>query len=311
MSDSIFGIDISKACSNVALLINGVVVDEFTISNDRTGFAALGAQLDRFPGSVTIFEATGVYSARLKTFLQLGGYPHVTRNPLAAKRAMQGDGNLRHSKTDSLDAIGLAMDQHLHHHTPDVDQAPVYTQLRDESRFYQEINEDVVQNKNRLHKLLQLTFPEIEGLVRHDDLLYFRLVKRFPHPSTVPMNSVSDLADMIKSMAVKRMTIKRALTLAERLVTLAEEAYAARDAASHLLQEISYTAAEVERLVQLKLDIVDTMIEQAGCLPELATLVSIPGIGQCTAVMIIAEFGDIRRFHSANAMNAYIVDTEY
>jgi transposase len=306
MNDSIFGIDISKASSNVALLINGVVVDEFTIENNRTGFAKLGEQLDRFPGSVTIFEATGVYSVRLKTFLQLGGYPHVTRNPLAAKRAMQGDGNLRHSKTDSLDAIGLAMDQHLHHHALDVDQDPIYTQLRDESRFYQEINEDVVQNKDRLHKLLQLTFPEIEGLLRHDELLYFRIVQRFPHPSTVPMNSVSDLADTIKAMAVKRMGIKRALTLAAKLMALAERVYAARDAMSYLLQEVSYTAAEVERLVQLKLEIVDTMIKQAVSLPEFAKLVSIPGVGECTAVMIIAEFGDIRRFRSANAMNAYM-----
>jgi transposase len=311
MIDTIFGVDISSATSNAALLINGVVVNEFTISNDRIGFEEFGKQLDRFPGATTIFEATGVYSMRFQAFLQRGGYPHVTRNPLAAKRAMQGDGNLRHSKTDSLDAIGLAMDQHRHHHPLDVAQDPVYTQLRDESRFYQEINGNVVQNKNRLHKLLQLTFPEIEGLMRHDELLYWRLVKHFPHPATVPMDSVSDLAGMIRELAVKgigikRMGIKRAFTLAQRLMELADKAYAARGSASHLLQEVSYTASEVERLVQLKFDIVDMMIKQAASLPEFAKLVSIPGIGECTAVMIIAEFGDIRRFHSANAMNAYI-----
>lgn len=39
---------------------------------------------------------------------------------------------------------------------------PVYSQLRDLSRFYQEINKDIVAHKNRLHRALQLTFPEIE-----------------------------------------------------------------------------------------------------------------------------------------------------
>jgi len=44
-------------------------------------------------------------------------------------------------------------------------QQEVYQHLRDLSRFYQNMNEDLVRAKNRLHKVLQITFPELENLL--------------------------------------------------------------------------------------------------------------------------------------------------
>lgn len=41
-------------------------------------------------------------------------------------------------------------------------------------------------------------------------------------------------------------------------------------------------------------------------LPEVAILMTIPGIALKSTLCIIAELGDIRRSHSANAINAYI-----
>ncbi|TAS76990.1 IS110 family transposase, partial [Lactiplantibacillus plantarum] len=39
---------------------------------------------------------------------------------------------------------------------------------------------------------------------------------------------------------------------------------------------------------------------------EFKNLISIPGFGKTTVVTLIAEFGDIRRFKSSNAMNAFV-----
>ncbi|MFX4025232.1 transposase, partial [Streptococcus suis] len=41
-------------------------------------------------------------------------------------------------------------------------------------------------------------------------------------------------------------------------------------------------------------------------LPEYDILLSIPGIAETTATSIIGELGDIRRFQSANQINAFI-----
>lgn len=43
-------------------------------------------------------------------------------------------------------------------------QNPIYSELMNESRFYQEQISDFVEEKNRLHRILQLTFPDIEQL---------------------------------------------------------------------------------------------------------------------------------------------------
>ena len=48
------------------------------------------------------------------------------------------------------------------------------------------------------------------------------------------------------------------------------------------------------------------MVTLAQPLPEYEILLSIPGRAETTATSIIGELGDIRRFHSANQINAFI-----
>ena len=48
-------------------------------------------------------------------------------------------------------------------------QNPIDIELQDISRFYQQINHDIVSTQNRLHRVLQLTFPEIEELLSATD----------------------------------------------------------------------------------------------------------------------------------------------
>lgn len=48
------------------------------------------------------------------------------------------------------------------------------------------------------------------------------------------------------------------------------------------------------------------MVELASGLPEYAHLLSIPGFGKQTVTALLGELGDIRRFKSSNAINAFI-----
>ena len=48
------------------------------------------------------------------------------------------------------------------------------------------------------------------------------------------------------------------------------------------------------------------MQQEAQNLPEYNLLLTIPGFGVKTVTSLIGELGDIRRFHSSNALNAYI-----
>lgn len=88
---------------------------------------------------------------------------------------------MRPNKTDKNDARSLAITQETFNRQPISKEKIVYIKLRDWSRYYSQVNHDLVTNKNRLHRCLQLTFPEIEDFLSNTDgELYWNIVKLFP-----------------------------------------------------------------------------------------------------------------------------------
>ena len=152
---TVFGIDVSKASSEVAILVNGERVHGYTMPNDIIGFSHLLKDLKTVSNPEIIFEATGVYSRRLQAFLEENSYDYTRLNPLEAKKQLDG---LRVRKTDKIDAEKLASSQFVLNRMPTYVQEKVYQNLHDLSRFYQNLTEDIVRTKNRLHlnKLLNL-----------------------------------------------------------------------------------------------------------------------------------------------------------
>ncbi|NQQ09912.1 IS110 family transposase [Streptococcus suis] len=94
--------------------------------------------------------------------------------------------------------------------------------------------------------------------------------------------------------------------LAEKLIALANQSYCAVKKTSPMLEEVRYYAQELLRLSERRKAVLDQMVELAQPLPEYDILLSIPGIAETTATSIIGELGDIRRFQSANQINAFI-----
>ena len=74
---AVFGIDVSKTSSEVAILVNGEKVHSYTILNDAIGFNHLLGDLKIVHNPEIIFEATGVYSRRLQAFLEESGYAYI------------------------------------------------------------------------------------------------------------------------------------------------------------------------------------------------------------------------------------------
>ena len=83
---TVFGIDVSKASSEVAILVNGEKIHGYTMLNDAIGFNRLLNDLKTVHNPEIIFEATGVYSRHLRAFLEEYGYAYTQLNPLEAKK---------------------------------------------------------------------------------------------------------------------------------------------------------------------------------------------------------------------------------
>ena len=301
---AVFGIDVSKTSSEVAILVNGEKVHSYTILNDAIGFNRLLGDLKTVHNPEIIFEATGVYSRRLQAFLEEYSYAYTRLNPLEAKKQLD---SLRVRKTDKIDAEKLAKSQLVHNRKPTYVQEEVYQHLRDLSRFYQNMTEDLVRTKNRLHKVLQVTFPELETLLSTPTgEQYWNLVMAFPCKEFVLSLSQSNLCEIVRQSTSKRLSDKRVIYLVEKLISLAKQSYSAVTKTSPMIEEVRYYAKELLRLSEHRQAILDKMVALAQPLPEYEILRSIPGIAETTATSIIGELGDIRRFQSANQINAFI-----
>ena len=304
MMRTVFGIDVSKASSEVAIVINGEKIHGYTMPNDAIGFTRLLDDLKTVQKPEIIFEATGVYSRRLQAFLEENGYAYTQLNPLEAKKQLD---SLRVRKTDKIDAETLAISQFVLNRKPTYIQEEVYQELRDLSRFYQNLTEDIVRTKNRLHKVLQVTFPEMENILSTPTReQYWNLVMTFPYKDFVLELSKDELLEGIRQSTSKRISNKRVAYLAQKLAALANQSYCAVKKNSPILEEVRYYAKELLRLSEQRQAVLEQMVELAQPLPEYEILLSIPGIAETTATSMIGELGDIRRFQSANQINAFI-----
>ena len=215
--------------------------------------------------------------------------------------------SLRVRKTDKIDAEKLAKSQLVHNRKPTYVQEEVYQHLRDLSRFYQNMTEDVVRAKNRLHKVLQVTFPELENLLSTPTgEQYWNLVMAFPCKEFVLSLSQSDLYEIIRQSTSKRISEKRIAYLTDKLIKLAKQSFCAVKKTSPMLEEVRYYAQELLRLSERRQVVLNDMVALAQPLPEYDILRSIPSIAETTATSIIGELGDIHRFQSTNQFNAFI-----
>lgn len=304
MMRTVFGIDVSKASSEVAIVINGEKIHGYTMPNDAIGFTRLLDDLKTVQKPEIIFEATGVYSRRLQAFLEENGYAYTQLNPLEDKKQLD---SLRVRKTDKIDAETLAISQFVLNRKPTYIQEEVYQELRDLSRFYQNLTEDIVRTKNRLHKVLQVTFPEMENILSTPTReQYWNLVMTFPYKDFVLELSKDELLEGIRQSTSKRISDKRVAYLAQKLAALANQSYCAVKKNSPILEEVRYYAKELLRLSEQRQAVLEQMVELAQPLPEYEILLSIPGIAETTATSMIGELEDIRRFQSANQINAFI-----
>lgn len=299
------GLDVSSQTSEVAVMTDRQLVDHFKITNDAIGFQRLVSAIQKFAQVPTIiFEATGVYSRRLRALLDDHGYRYTQLNPLLAK--MQLD-RLHPNKTDPNDARRLAETEFQLNRPQTEAQAPVYAQLKDLNRFYQQLTGDNVQAKNRLHRALQLTFPELERLtLSHTEPLYYHLVSLFPQPQTVRDHSLDEVTYLILQSTLKHIGHLRAQRLAKQLIQWAARSYPAVPIDSPVVGQTVYWANQILMLAAQRKAVIEEMKQRAETLPEYTIYLSVPGFAVTTTVAVIAELGDLRRFDSPNQINAYI-----
>lgn len=313
---TIIGIDVSKNKANIAVATDLVVVKELVISLDALGFNELKHVVLQFGGnSQIVFEATGVYSRRLEYFLQQESLNYHILNPLTAKKRIATGSRLR--KNDERDTRRLAVTEfteHLETYLLAYKQDPIYRELTDMNRYYDQLNEDKKRARNRAHRVLQLVFAsfgEAKIGFDFDTKCAWQLLVLFPHAQIIrEIGDLNELETRILAAHFKGIGPKRAHGAARKLWKLAAKNGDAVPISSDNTRQMKALAEQVLTLETAQDQQVLRMMELGKSLPEYELLQTIPGIGGSTAIRLISGLGDMRRFNTRQQLNSYVgIDT--
>ena len=312
------GIDVAKAKSMVAILSDDgeIIKAPFEIANTESGLSSLCQIIKEIPDKVyCVVESTSVYHFPVVSYLQENDIFVSVINPLIIKKYASMD--IRKVKTDRVDSLKLAsyvIDnyRHLVNHSAD---SEVYSELRVLSRQYLHYVRILSNEKVNLTDILDRTLPGIKPLLKStvrttgkNKLCDF--VERFWHCDIITSMSESKFVSEYIKWAKKKGYHPNE-TKAKSLYANALECIPTLPSKSASTKMLVLEAAKAVSNVETTLaTIISQMSELAKSLPEFSTVRAMSGVGDVLAPRIIAEIGDVRRFHSASALIAYAgIDT--
>lgn len=268
------------------------------ITEDHASYAKLTELLGP-PPALIVMEATGHYWKNLFAVLTAAGHEVALVNPLQARRFQEAA--LERTKTDAIDAHGLARLGFEKRPAPTRLHDPVAEALRELVRHRDRLRQDFDDRVRQLHRLVDLGFPEFTRYVRTlDSRLATCLLAEYPTAQAFARANPLRLAKL-------RYDGRHLVgpELAQQLVEAAQRSIGQHHGpvydlqAKHLCQDLDLwrrRLAEIERDIENLLD-----AHEVGKL-----LTTIDGIGPQSAARIIAAVGDPARFKSAAAFAAYV-----
>jgi transposase len=295
------GIDIGKRQHVAAICRAGQRTADKAVlrfSSDRAGLRDLERWLARQgPVDRVVLESSGHYWLPLAAALHRQAVPVAVVNPMSAKAF--GKRRLQRVKSDPADARTLAAlgmaDQ------PRTREPLAGTELREAARFAMHLVEEQSRVDNKITRLIELGFPELEQA--YDDptctsaLAVLRLA---PTAQAVARKRVATIADANRGPGHRAIGTARA----ERISALAKDTMAPPELAAQIGFEMELLIAQHDLLDQ---QIARAEARVASLLDgELARrLQTIPGVGPAICATLIAEIGDIHRFTDFDQLVAY------
>ena len=307
------GIDVSKGRSTVAAMrpFGEVVISPFEVCHTDSELSELARRLKSLDGETrVVMESTGNYHLPVAQALHDAGlYVSVVNAKLVHG---YGNNELRRVKTDRKDAVKLAnydLDRWLSlpRYIPEENTRLL---LKNCYRQYQQGCKVQTMQKNNLVSLLDTTFPNANRLfhspARADGSeKWVDFVAEFWH-----CECIRERAEKVFMTKYQRWCKKQGYNFRkEKARSIYNEACGCvgvmpkSSSTARLLveQAVSQLKATSSALAALKKE----MQTLAAQLPEYPVVMEMFGVGPTLGPQLMAEIGDVRRFHSKKALVAY------
>ena len=310
MKGPIVSIDVSKGKSDYQAFknLNVKYTGSRSIKHTKEGFDEIVNLVREMEKKLetevcVVYEATGVYHRVLKKVLEDNNIKQFIINPLLSAKTRKND-SLRCPKTDKLDPKSIAKTYYSHSLHNSHKQETIYHELRELSRYYEDILVHIRKDKVAFRAQLDIVFPGYDTL--YDDLygpVALAVIEKYPHPEMLQKKKINTVSKVIQSKTCHRQAVSD--TMADKAIAYSKTIYSGCDKddievliLQRLIKKLKEDMAEAERTI-------GEMIKLAQELPDFSIIKSIPGIGDNLAARIIAELGDMTRFKKKNELVAF------
>ena len=307
------GIDVSKEKSTVCILkpYGEVVSRPFEVCHVEKELSELTSMLLRLNDDIrVVMEATGIYHLPVLSYLKEKGLFVAVINPFEMKEyRCQG---LRRVKTDKQDAITISnygIDHWYRLKNYEAEES-VYAELKLLGRQYRHYMRMRVESVLELTHLLDYTMPGIKTLLKgwnetngKDKLGDF--AEEYWHYDNITKKPEEQFIESYLKWA-KEKGYHQSQDKAVKIYALAKEGIPTvpsdTPSTKMLVQEAVRVLREVDNTL---MTILTQMQALAKSLPEYPVVRAMGGVGNVLAPKLIAEIGDVRRFHSGKALIAH------
>lgn len=307
------GIDVSKGKSTICILKpQGEIVEKpFEITHNLQDLNALISRINAYSDECrVVLEATGHYHLPLLSYFQENNIFVSVINPMMLKR--YASISIRKGKTDKLDAIKIARFgiEHWYELNNYRIEEDVYRELRLLSRQYFQVIGLRIKQKISLLNMIDETLPGIDKVFTSHPAIFTKdpiisFAARYWHYDRIKKMKYEKFKEGYEKWAkkegyhFKEEKVKTLYTLAQNSITTLPSTMISTKMLIIEQCKIYFQISQSLSLILARLQ------ELAKGLPEYKIVRSMHGVGDKLAPMLIAEIGDVRRFHSAKALVAY------
>lgn len=308
------GIDVSKGKSTICIFkpYGEIVTSPFEVNHTEKDLSELSTMLLRFDEEVRIvMESTGKYHYPILTFLLKKGLFVSVINSLAMHKYVNC--SLRCAKTDKIDSMKIAnygIDNWYHLKKYEI-QENNYYQLQLLGRQYSHYIEMRIKEYLYFYSILEQTLPGIKKLVSSQNATNFEkdklldFAEEYWHFDNIIKKSESEfIIDYLNWCKEKGYQASKSKAIA--IYDLAKQSIPTLDSKNSNVQLMILESVGVLKKINKTLnDILSQMNEYAKEMKEYSIVRNMGGVGEKLAIRLIAEIGDIRKFHSSKALIAY------
>lgn len=300
----ILSFDVAKGKSVYCFLDEkrNVIRDATLIEHKKDEFDELFKFISKYKNIVVIMESTSIYHLPVENYFRSKAIDTIVINPKLVKQYRD---TLNKSKTDKLDCFKIAR---CYLGTIDnlYQKQDEYFMFNPLARQYWSLIEGQTRLKNRYRQLIEIVSPEFNLIF--DDLysdLALNFIHDFPHPILFVnrridylMNYLKEKNDTTQAFRFKNKVLKMKKLAKNSLCYVSVDSIQIQNLVQ-TIEMIQYHKQEIGKIKnQLFNNLKDTKLFKI--------INSIPGFGDFSTALFLAEVGDITRFEERKQFISFI-----